>query len=1022
MTESAAAAASTWSPANRVESADILFVGDTGFGVADRTADGAGLDDLYEAPVLGLQPLLSDADLVVANLEAVLTERRDSPFDGELPYLATSEPSAGAHSLLDHNIGAVTLANNHIMDMGEDGFLDTLSTLEEHGILYGGAGRDRDRARTPMRIVVPFTDGTERGVSLIAGLRTSTEHNDLTGTYATAKSPGCASLRSQTLSAQIRAVRAAHPNELIIVSPHWRRAYRWASDAQRRFAESMVQAGADLVIGHGSHMAQEIDIADGRLQLHGIGDFVLDSHGRSSRKDAPPFSLMVRLRLTSSETRIRLYPIHTGDQSTGFRSHHVSDEQFEEFHRTGLARTSRSSALLKAVSPGADGYGPYLDVPLNDDRRTTANRHRTGHGTTLTTWESRPEPLQFDRSLGSSIVIQRELDRRGATYERLERSLIIGESAEGLPFLLKNTVTNRTGAPGTHATVRKDIARRLMARVGISIAEGHYFTRRKDFSSALGMMNRMGSVVVKPVDGNIGRGVTVGVTTEEELREAWSYAFGETQAGILVEQRFVGDDVRISVVDGVAHAANNRIPPHVVGDGAHTIRDLINEKNEARYQNLHLHPKPIELTDYRLKRLSRHGLTVLSVLEEGRTYVIDPKGNLATGAEPADVTATIHPSYLREAERTARAFPDVDIAGVDLLGSDFSERASPDNHIVVEANRNPDISSHGTAFTGTPRDVVGPAMDSLLKARESNTYAPRVQAPAVPERPTSASLLAAEFSARGLTIDWIDDTFFTAQSDRFVHSIWRSTTNRTGQAALLALRRQDWSTALLTRGSIPMTASRVFDPSNLQAARKFASTLRGVTMHSARRFIDVDDMGRDAFDTAWREITHSGSAGGIRVSARSLGQRLRLLVAHGRVLTALDDSSESAESRDILDQLHSTHRAIAAAAAGAFPGLDLAEVTLTVGRPKEPAVEGTSVVEDVKGRPDLAEHASRARAGDIIGTIVDLHMGHDHPAAEGPVIEVEARPIPGTALRAMAQRARRQLRRAAARLVQPRAE
>lgn len=219
-----------------------------------------------------------------------------------------------------------------------------------------------------------------------------------------------------------------------------------------------------------------------------------------------------------------------------------------------------------------------------------------------------------------------------------------------------------------------------------------------------------------------------------------------------------------------------------------------------------------------------------------------------------------------------------------------------------------------------------------------------------------------------------------------------------------------------------MTASRVFDPSNLQAARKFASTLRGVTMHSARRFIDVDDMGRDAFDTAWREITHSGSAGGIRVSARSLGQRLRLLVAHGRVLTALDDSSESAESRDILDQLHSTHRAIAAAAAGAFPGLDLAEVTLTVGRPKEPAVEGTSVVEDVKGRPDLAEHASRARAGDIIGTIVDLHMGHDHPAAEGPVIEVEARPIPGTALRAMAQRARRQLRRAAARLVQPRAE
>src|SRR5690606_10616076 len=112
---------------------------------------------------------------------------------------------------------------------------------------------------------------------------------------------------------------------------------------------------------------------------------------------------------------------------------------------------------------------------------------------------------------------------------------------------------------------------------------------------ALPMLNTHTALVIKPVDGHAGRGVTVGVTTPDEFRAAWEVAAKATSTGIVVEEQFVGEDVRISVVDGVARAANKRVPPQITGDGVSTVRDLIIAKNRDRYDNLHLHAKPIVL-------------------------------------------------------------------------------------------------------------------------------------------------------------------------------------------------------------------------------------------------------------------------------------------------------------------------------------------------------------------------------------------------------------------------------------------
>src|SRR5690606_3121845 len=137
-------------------------------------------------------------------------------------------------------------------------------------------------------------------------------------------------------------------------------------------------------------------------------------------------------------------------------------------------------------------------------------------------------------------------------------------------------------------------------------------------------------------------------------------AFSETVTGVLLEQQFEGDEFRISIVDGVACAVTKRVPPQVTGDGTKTIRELINDKNDARHRELVLHSKPIDLVGHRLRRLLDSGLTPLSVLPAGETYIIDHMGSVGSGAHPVHSIEEIDESYLRSAERAARAFPDID--------------------------------------------------------------------------------------------------------------------------------------------------------------------------------------------------------------------------------------------------------------------------------------------------------------------------------------------------------------------------
>lgn len=784
-------------------------------------------------------------------------------------------------------------------------------------------------------ITVPFQDGTTRTVHILTS-------------PADAPADDSAEAR-RSWRDRIAHARSLTDDALTIVVrplPHRQNGAEPAPSHTSVFARQAVRAGAHLILHTRADADPHVEVVRESLSVIG-GRVSIDLHPTGSR---------VRIAAPGPQT------------------------DTDALYTRMLRSAARPAAVLLAVDPTDDGG---FRVELDALHRAPALLHRQGLGSTMTVWEDEPQELRFDRAVPARMVMwERELTRRGATVHTVGTRLLFGAGPTGAPYLVHVTETDRTGIPGCVATGNKRIARTLLQNAGVRIAQGRYFRVSTPVEEAVTLLEQHASLVVKPVDGHAGLGVTVGVSTPEELRAAWRAAADHTRVGILVEEQFVGEDVRVSVVDGIARAANQRVPPQIVGDGTSTIRDLINAKNRSRYDNIHLHAKPVHLTPHRLSRLERAGLSPLSVLPAGRTLVIDHKANLATGGDPADVTDTIHPSYLRVAERAASAFPGQGIVGVDLLIADLARPADDDSHIVVEANSFPDIASHGTAYTGTPQNVVGPAADLLLSPAPALPRIRRRTAPAPVDDPTSAALLAAEMTARGFTIGWLTRSLFFATGHGMTLGFERAMTDRTSQAARRVLQRAVQRRQVLEVAGLPQPDAQTFGPLGCGAAWRHARKLGTATVQfGGRAPLDLQGMSRDEFEAAWSAHAPAIRSHRATVAVRAPGDRYGVLVVHGRVLGVrrLDRTGAPTASAS----LHRSYRRLAADAARAFAGADIVTVSLIVQDARTPATAGSVVVEHVGIDPDLVAFADDEKARvRLVRRIVDLHLGGTRPAPE----------------------------------------
>jgi cyanophycin synthetase len=329
--------------------------------------------------------------------------------------------------------------------------------------------------------------------------------------------------------------------------------------------------------------------------------------------------------------------------------------------------------------------------------------------------DARDEFIRFAqrRALGPSTAsLVKAAEARGIPWLRLNDHSLVQLGYGRYQQRIQATVTGRTPHISVELASDKEETNKILATLGLPVPRQELVQNE---SQAVRAANRIGyPVVTKPYNGNHGRGISIRLTTDEEVQQGFAVA-REHARSIIVETYLEGDDHRLLVVNGELVAATRRTPGHVVGDGKHTVSELVEIVNQDPRRGVG-HEKVLtrlEIDAQALKMLARAGLTPASVPEVGRVVYLRSTANLSTGGTATDVTDVIHPDNREMAERAVRAI-GLDVGGVDFLTRDITQSYRKIGGGICEVNAAPGFRMHVAPSEGAARDVAGPVIDMLF--------------------------------------------------------------------------------------------------------------------------------------------------------------------------------------------------------------------------------------------------------------------------------------------------------------------
>ncbi|MEL6302786.1 MAG: cyanophycin synthetase [Pseudomonadota bacterium] len=279
---------------------------------------------------------------------------------------------------------------------------------------------------------------------------------------------------------------------------------------------------------------------------------------------------------------------------------------------------------------------------------------------------------------------------------------------------IQATITSKTTNIAVEISCDKEDTHNLLNDLGLPVPQQRMVYSP---SEAVRAANRIGyPVVVKPLDANHGRGVTINLTDDDSVATAFDIARekGKSRA-VLVESFISGMDHRMLVVDGELVAVAKRVPGHVIGDGKHTIEELVDIVNQDPRRGIG-HEKvltKIEIDQQAQRLLEQADLTPSSVLDDGHVFYLRSTANLSTGGTAIDMTDSVHPDNRAMAERAVMAV-GLDVGGVDFLTDDISQSYKDIGGAIVEVNAAPGFRMHVAPSEGEPRDVAGKVLDMLF--------------------------------------------------------------------------------------------------------------------------------------------------------------------------------------------------------------------------------------------------------------------------------------------------------------------
>ncbi|MDP2174576.1 MAG: cyanophycin synthetase [Bacteroidota bacterium] len=320
--------------------------------------------------------------------------------------------------------------------------------------------------------------------------------------------------------------------------------------------------------------------------------------------------------------------------------------------------------------------------------------------------------LREEERLGPSTgSVVEEAVKRNIPFIRLNgRSLVqLGYGVN--QRRIQATVASTTSSIAVEIACNKEDTKLLLDSAQIPVPKGKICYDEEDLQVTV---SRFGyPLVTKPLNGNHGKGATTNLNTWEDLLVGFDAA-KQYSRGIIVEKFISGYDFRILVINYKFVAAAKRTPACVIGDGKHTIQELIDIVNSDPRRG-YGHEKvltSIKVDKYTEQILVEKGYTLETILVKGYELLLKPTANISTGGTAEDITDFVHPSNIFMCERIARII-GLDICGIDIMAPDLSVPITENGGAVLEVNAAPGFRMHLEPTVGLPRNVAEPVIDML---------------------------------------------------------------------------------------------------------------------------------------------------------------------------------------------------------------------------------------------------------------------------------------------------------------------
>lgn len=321
--------------------------------------------------------------------------------------------------------------------------------------------------------------------------------------------------------------------------------------------------------------------------------------------------------------------------------------------------------------------------------------------------------IREDTRLGPSTgCIVDEAVKRGIPFIRLNKQSLVQLGYGVHQKRIRATIASTTSNIAVDIACDKEETKLLLEAAEIPVPRGVVVRTEAGLEEAVQKFGY--PLVIKPIDGNHGKGNTTNITTWEQALTAFAAAKNYSRS-VIVERFITGFDFRILVINYKFICAALRTPASVIGDGVHAIQWLIDETNKDPRRG-YGHEKvltQITIDQFTQKMLDEKNYTLETVPPKGELVLLKPTANLSTGGTSDDVTDEVHPANIFMCERIAKII-GLDICGIDIMANDLRTPVSENGGAILEVNAAPGFRMHIEPAKGLPRNVAEPVVDMLF--------------------------------------------------------------------------------------------------------------------------------------------------------------------------------------------------------------------------------------------------------------------------------------------------------------------